>query len=103
MNQQGQQHPLYSGDRNHLDRLLGIASPKDENLVDLARLLIRYRDFPGVEDLKTDITKIMKLWGLSQDTLYQKTKNIWAKGFRPGENLEEGIGSGFDTSDKTTN
>ncbi len=94
-----QNHPLYLVDRDHLNKLLAKISPDDQDLVDLARLLIRYKGFPGAEDLQLDMQKILNLWGMTQDSLNDRTKQIWQKGFRPGSNLEKDVGSGFDTAD----
>ena len=59
---QEQTHPLYLIDRENIARLLAIVSPKDNDIVELARLFIRYRDFEGVQDLKDDMKKILNLW-----------------------------------------
>ena len=99
---QHQNHPLYSIDRENLNRLLAKNSPKEQDLIDLARLLIRYEGFPGVEDLKLDLKKILKIWGLTRETLNAKTKEIWDKGFRPGQDNDVVVGSGFDTADEAT-
>ncbi len=96
---QDQNHPLYSIDRDLVDRLLAKMSPNDEDLVDLARLLNRYEGFPGAEDLQTDMAKALKMWGMNRDQLNSKTCKIWTSGFRPGQNGEEAVGSGFDTSE----
>ncbi len=95
-----QNHPLYLIDRENLNRLLAKDSPQDEDLIDLARLFIRYEDFPGVDDLKMDLKKILKHWEISRESLNTKTKLIWEKGFRPGQNNYDVIGSGFDTADE---
>ena len=50
-----QNHTLYSIDRDHIDRLLAQEKPVDKDLIDLARLLIRYEAFPGAFDLKEDM------------------------------------------------
>ncbi|KGG12645.1 MULTISPECIES: DUF3288 family protein [Prochlorococcus] len=96
-----QNHPLYSIDRELVDRLLSKLSPTDEDLVDLARLFSRYSDFPGAETLQKDMTKTLKLWGMDRDQLNSKTREIWAKGYRPGKNIDNTVGSGFDTSEKS--
>ena len=94
-----QSHPLYTIDRDHIDRLLASEMPSDADLVDLARLLIRYEDFPGALDLKQDMNKILNLWRINREELNSRVKDLWASGYRPG-NEEEGIvASGFDTSD----
>ena len=94
-------HPLYIRDRVHVDRMLSKETPNNDDLIDLARLFIRYEDFLGSSDLKSDLAKILKLWGLDRDILNSKTKEIWSKGFVNSESTEEDVGSGFDTSDST--
>ena len=42
-----QAHPLEASDRDLVDGLLAATTPTDEQLVDAARLLIRYDGFPG--------------------------------------------------------
>ena len=99
---EAQNHPLYSTDRENLDRLIGIDVPVNIDLVELARLLIRYQDFRGAEDLNSDIEKLMKKWNLNRDELEEKTRKIWSEGFRPTSSPSpENVGSGFDTSDSS--
>ena len=60
---EAQNHPLYTTDRENLDRLCAIDSPTSNNFVELARLLIRYQDFKGAEDLNSDLDQALnKLW-----------------------------------------
>ena len=100
---EGQNHPLYSVDRDHLDRLLSKDTPNDADLVDIARLFMRYQDFPGAEDLQIDLNKVLKIWGLSKEELHSRSRNIWSKGFRPNDSSEEIVGSSFDTSENSVN
>ncbi len=95
-----QQHPLYLIDRDHVDRLLAKKSPDEDDLVNLARLLKRYQGFPGVEELKLDLDKTLKLWGMDREQLYSKTRDIWSSGYRPGQKNDEVVGSGFDTTEE---
>ena len=95
-----QNHPLYSVDRDHIDGLLAKDLPMDGDIVDLARLFLRYEDFPGAADLKVDMNKVLQVWGISREILNQKARKIWEGGFRPGMSTEEEVvGSGFDTED----
>jgi hypothetical protein len=97
-----QAHPLYASDRNRVDRLLAATVPADEDLVDLARLAMRYDGFPGARDLQDDLVKTLRLWGLNRDELHRHTRALWAAGFRPGALVaQEAVGSGFDTADQT--
>ena len=94
-----QNHPLHAADRTVIDRLLAADPPADEHLVDLARLFSRYDGFPGASDLRDDLERVLGLWGLDRDQLNQRTRAIWAAGFRPGAApLAEAVGSGFDTA-----
>lgn len=72
-----QQHPLWSSDRQVVDALLN-GEPSDYNLVELARLRIRYQGFPGARDIQADLEKVLKQWGLTEDTLFEKTRQIHA-------------------------
>ena len=97
-----QNHPLYSTDRENLDRLCAIDSPTSNNFVELARLIIRYQDFRGAEDLNSDMEKLLKKWSINRDKLEAITRKLWAEGFRPSSHSSsDNVGSGFDTSDST--
>tara|TARA_Y100001970_G_scaffold267058_1_gene356503 strand:+ start:3677 stop:3985 length:309 start_codon:yes stop_codon:yes gene_type:complete len=95
-----QTHPLYSSDREIVDSLIIKKSPQDKDLVDLARLFNRYDNFPGSLDIKSDLNKTLKFWGLDRIELNNLTRIIWSKGFSPSKSNQDLIGSSFDTSDK---
>ena len=97
-----QSHPLYSTDREKLDRLCAIDTPTPNDFVDLARLIIRYQDFNGADDLNSDMGKILKKWRINRDKLEEITRKIWTEGFRPlSHSIPDNVGSGFDTSDSS--
>ncbi|AAP99787.1 MULTISPECIES: DUF3288 family protein [Prochlorococcus] len=98
-----QNHPLYSTDRENVNRLLSKNSPEDEDLIDIARLFMRYENFPGAKDLQMDMLKILKLWGITKEELHSSTREIWRKGYRPDSFPEEMLGSSFDTSENSVN
>ena len=99
---EAQNHPLYSTDRANLDRLIGLDSPSSIDFVELARLIIRYQDFKGAEDLNSDMEKLLKKWNLNRGKLEEITRKIWAEGFRPtSSSSPDNVGSGFDTSDSS--
>ena len=55
-----QTHPLYASDRDILDSLLGYeGAPGPDQLTSAARLATRYREFPGADDIKTDLGKVV--------------------------------------------
>ncbi len=95
-----QSHPLYAGDRDRVDALLACREPGDAQLVDAARLLMRYQGFPGAHDLQDDLAKALRLWGLDLEALHKRTRAIWASGFRPAPAAADAVGSGFDTADQ---
>jgi len=101
MDENQQSHPLIGTERDLVDRLLATEAPADADLVELGRLLMRYEGFPGALDLQEDLQKTLRLWGLSREQLHQRTRAIWAGGYRPGaEAAPQAVGSGFDTSDQ---
>jgi hypothetical protein len=94
-----QNHPLHATDRETVDRLLAVERPQEADLVDAARLLMRFRGFPGAADIREDLERVLRLWGLDVDALHARTRAIWAAGFRPGSSpVAEAVGSGFDTA-----
>lgn len=79
MKNQEQQHPLYKGDREIVDRLLQ-NDPTDYNMAELARLKIRYRGFPGAKDIQSDLEKVLQKWQMDEEQLFTMTRQIHAKG-----------------------
>ncbi len=96
-----QSHPLHASDRDTVDRLLAADPPADADLVDAARLLMRYQGFPGAHDIQDDLARLLRLWGLEREELHRRTRAVWQAGYRPGPaGSAEAVGSGFDTSDQ---
>ena len=93
-----QTHPLHSIDKNIIDSLITNKKPEDIDFINLARLINRYNNFPGENEIKNDIEKILKFWRISKNELFSKTKKIWSKSFRPSNTTKDLVGSGFDTS-----
>ena len=78
MSQNDQQHPQANTDRIVLDRLFQSQS-SDLNLVELARLLIRYRNFPGARDIQADLQNLLQKWNLTEEQLYDLTRKLHAE------------------------
>lgn len=77
--QKDQEHPQYRSDRAVVNQLLtGEAS--DYNLCELARLIIRYKGFPGARDIQKDLGRALEKMGLTEEELYEKTRSLHAKG-----------------------
>ena len=93
-----QTHPLHETDKNIIDSLITKEKQEDIDFINLARLINRYKNFPGEFEIKDDIEKILKFWKLTQNELFSKTKKIWSKNFRPSNTSKDLVGSGFDTS-----
>ena len=91
-------HPLHDIDKNIIDALVVKQIPENIDLINLARLINRYQNFPGEQDLKNDLGKILKFWNISEKLLFAKTRNIWSNNFKPNNVPKDLIGSGFDTS-----
>ena len=91
-------HPLHDIDKNIIDALVVKQIPENIDLINLARLINRYQNFPGEKDLKNDLKKIIKFWNISKELLFAKTRDIWSNNFKPSNSPKDLIGSGFDTS-----
>ncbi len=74
-----QVHPQYGKDR-HTVSVLMTAPVDDRAMAELARLRVRYLNFPGARDIQQDLDKILQQWGLTEPELFEKTREIHAKG-----------------------
>ena len=93
-----QPHPLHATDKIIIDSLITKEKPEELDFINLARLINRYSNFPGENEIKNDIEKILKFWKINKIELFSKTKIIWSKSFRPTNTNKDLVGSGFDTS-----
>ena len=62
-------HPLHLTDRRVIDSLITKVKPEDFDLINLARLIKRYDNFPGEKEMKEDIIKILKFWNINKHAL----------------------------------
>ncbi|MFZ4640816.1 MAG: DUF3288 family protein [Nodosilinea sp.] len=85
---QDQQHPQYKDDRQAVSQLL-LADVSDFNLVELARLIIRYDGFPGARDIQADLQKALARWQLTEADLFTRTRAIHQQG-----EVYKGLGRG---------
>lgn len=72
-------HPQEHKDFEILREQLG-KPMNDYGLCELARLIMRYRDFPGAQNVKDMIVRLMQAWQLDKETLFAKTRAIHAAG-----------------------
>jgi hypothetical protein len=76
---QDQQHPQEKTDREIINRLLK-EKESDLTLCELARLRIRYHNFPGAREIQRDLDLLLTQWQLSEEELFETTRQIHAKG-----------------------
>lgn len=74
-----QVHPRAKDDRKTVDELLE-AGANDYNLTELARLRIRYRGFPGAQDIQRDLERALQHWNLTEEELFERTREIHSRG-----------------------
>ena len=72
---QDQQHPQEKNDREIVNRLLR-SEPNGYNLAELARLRIRYHNFPGARTLQRDLNLLLQQWQMTEDELFAKTRQL---------------------------
>ncbi|MGK7944703.1 MAG: DUF3288 family protein [Microcystaceae cyanobacterium] len=86
---QEQKHPQEKQDREVVNRLLQ-GQPTEYNLVELARLRIRYYNFPGAREIQRDLDVLLQQWQLSESQLFAQTRDIHQSGqiYRRKQNNE---------------
>jgi hypothetical protein len=87
--QKDQEHPQAKRDRMSVNQLLQ-SEPNPYQLAELARLRIRYHQFPGAKDIKADLDLILQNWSLTEDELFAKTRQIHASSNIYQEKKKEG-------------
>jgi hypothetical protein len=70
-----QTHPLHATDKKIIDSLISKDIPEDFDLINLARLINRYNDFPGEIEIKEDIEKTLKFWKITKDKLFERLRH----------------------------
>ena len=68
-------HPQYKKDRDMLNSIMA-GDASSTNMAELARLRIRYDGFLGARDIQSDLDKTIANWGLTEDELFAKTREI---------------------------
>lgn len=71
-------HPQEGPDQEIINNLL-TEDVTNYNLAELARLRIRYQGFPGAKDIKRGLDKLLQKWGLTEEELFAKTRQIHSK------------------------
>ena len=73
-----QRHPQEKIDRLIVDRLLESDPQEAMAMVELARLRIRYKGFPGAADIQANLDRLLIEWHLTEEQLFAKTRQIHA-------------------------
>ncbi|MEY2985355.1 MAG: hypothetical protein RLZZ568_1972 [Cyanobacteriota bacterium] len=74
-----QKHPQEHKDQAIVDRLLQ-SPPDNAHLLQLARLRIRYKNFPGASKLQRDLDRVLQQYQLSEAELFAQTRALYASG-----------------------
>lgn len=72
-------HPQYKSDRKLLDGIMA-GDASSINMAELARLRIRYDGFLGARDIQSDLDKTLEKWGMTEEDLFAKTREIHQQG-----------------------
>jgi len=95
--QRSQQHPLHDHDRIIVDRLLAADGNDKQDVVDAARLFIRYDGANGSHDIQHDLINVLARWGTCREELNRSARQCWAsQEFRPDYDAKNEVGSGAD-------
>lgn len=70
-----QKHPLGHIDREIINNVL-VEGKTDYNVVEIARLKIRYHNFPGARDIQYDLDSIVQQWEMTEDELFTESRRI---------------------------
>ncbi|TVQ49219.1 MAG: DUF3288 family protein [Gloeocapsa sp. DLM2.Bin57] len=80
------QHPQAQKDGEIIAQILDEKATA-ENLATIARLIIRYENFPGAKEIKQRLNQILQQWGLDQETLFAQTRQFYSEGKLGNERL----------------
>jgi hypothetical protein len=92
---------LLADDRSRVLQLAALPAPDELALIDAARLLMRYSLEGFGSDLHHQLQAVIKHWGLTRLQLHERTRALWASGWRPRQDPAQqldgvSIGSGAD-------
>ncbi|NJL98495.1 MAG: DUF3288 family protein [Synechococcaceae cyanobacterium SM2_3_2] len=77
-----QQHPQYATDREQLNQILAEMKRDPDGamvLAEIARLRIRYMNFPGARDIQRDLDAALLTLEMTEAELYAITRRIHAR------------------------
>lgn len=80
-------------DWDEIQGLLAVEDPKNVHLVTMGRLISRYDGHVFMDEL----LRILDFWGTSKEDVQARCRRIWFSGYRPGAEIDSGVGSANDT------
>ena len=89
-----QKHPLAHIDREIVQKIF-VEGKNDYNLAEVARLKIRYQNFPGAMDIQHDLESILQQWEMTEAELFRQTRElhqnqgIYGRKQKKGEQTED--------------
>ncbi|MCT7950461.1 DUF3288 family protein [Ancylothrix sp. C2] len=72
-----QKHPQEKKDSDTIATILA-EEPSEYYQAELARLIIRYKGFPGAKEIKKSLQEILDKWGITEEKLFELTREIHA-------------------------
>ena len=72
---QDQQHPQEKKDQEVVHALLQ-KEANPQSLAELARLRIRYHNFPGARQIQRDLDLLLQKWELTEEQLFEQTRRF---------------------------
>jgi len=70
-----QQHPQAHIDRVIVQKIF-VEDKTDHHMAEVARLRIRYRNFPGARDIQRDLDVILQQWDMTEDELFSHVRKL---------------------------
>lgn len=75
-----QQHPQAHIDRVIVQKIFVEGSKTEYYMAEVARLRIRYHNFPGARDIQRDLDVILQQWDMTEDELFSQVRKLHTQG-----------------------
>lgn len=92
-------HPMDQHDRQIVVNLEAVSTPQNIDIVQAARLVMRYQDSLLSPDLFQRLKATVQRWGLNRSELMARSRRIWQSGWQPNvteDIVVSAVGSGAD-------
>ncbi|MGY6530521.1 MAG: DUF3288 family protein [Cyanobacterium sp.] len=74
-----QQHPQAHIDRVIVQKIF-VEDKTEHHMAEVARLRIRYHNFPGARDIQRDLDVILQQWDMTEDELFSQVRKLHSQG-----------------------